>query len=300
MNLFDRKDKDNSEGSIPEEGTEPITRPNLSPGEAKPVPVKAPKRASYHVGSASSIGILREHNEDALFTLTTNLISNNTSFPFGLYIIADGMGGHQYGERASNVAVRAMSDQILAKVLPQFLEMQSAQSNESIGEIMEAGVHSAHQAIGQHAPGGGTTLTGMLLLEEQITICHIGDSRAYKIDQQGQIQQLTTDHSVVRRLEELGQITPDEAAVHPQRNVLYRALGQSESVEAEIFSAPIQKGGYYLTCSDGLWGLVPENEMTAIIAASGSPQQASEKLLDAANAAGGPDNISVIIVELPI
>jgi serine/threonine protein phosphatase PrpC len=295
-NMFGKKDKESTENSTPKEGTEPITQPFPTPGDTGAIVKDA---APYQVGSSSSIGMQREINEDALFTLSLNLVSNNTNLPLGLYIVADGMGGHQHGERASNVAVRAMADQILSKVLPQILEDFSETPSESIGEIMETGIHSAHQAIIHHAPGGGTTLTGMLLLGEKITICHIGDSRAYKINQQGEMQQLTTDHSVVRRLEELGQITSDEAAIHPQRNVLYRALGQTESVNAEIFSTPIQKGGYYLICSDGLWGLVPEVEMKKVIAASDSPQMASEELIRLANEAGGSDNISVILVKLP-
>lgn len=284
--------------SVPEEGTEPISSPNHPP-VSKSIPHEELKGAAYLVGSATSIGRQRDHNEDALFTLTTNLISDNTVSPFGLFIVADGMGGHQYGERASNVAVRAMSGHILAKVLPAFLGIQEEKLEVSIEDIMEAGIKAAHQEIMRHAPGGGTTLTGMLFYEQIITICHIGDSRAYRIDHHGQVQQLTTDHSVVRRLEELGQITSDEAAIHPQRNVLYRALGQTEYVEAEMVSVPIEKDGYYLICSDGLWDSVPDNEMVDIITASNSPQQASENLLIAANSAGGPDNISVIIIQLP-
>lgn len=297
MSEFDKRDQGNIDRSTSEEAT---TQPSPKPeGSGTLGTDKGQQGAAYQVGSASSIGMQRDLNEDALFTLTTNLISNNTNQPFGLYIVADGMGGHQHGERASNVAVRAMADQILEKVLPNFLESGTESSPASIPQIIEAGIRSAHKAIMQHAPGGGTTLTGMLMLDDQITICHIGDSRAYKIDQNGKMHQLTTDHSVVRRLEELGQITPDEAAVHPQRNVLYRALGQTESVDAEMISNPSQDGESYLICSDGLWGLVPDNKMTAVIRGSNSPQQASEELIELANAAGGPDNISVIIVKLP-
>lgn len=298
MNLLNSQEMESGSKSTSGEGSEPITPPDSS-SELKPVSLEKLMGAAYLVGSATSIGRQRDHNEDALFTLTTNLIGDNTVSPFGLYIVADGMGGHQYGERASNTAIRAMSDYILTRVLPDFLSFKAEKSNTSIVGLMEAGIKEGHQAIKRYAPGGGTTLTGMLFYDEEITICHIGDSRGYRISANGHVQQLTTDHSVVRRLEELGQITPDEAAVHPQRNVLYRALGQTETIEAEIVSIPLERDGYYLICSDGLWGSVGENKMVDIITSSGSPQQASEFLLKAANSAGGPDNISVIIVEVP-
>jgi serine/threonine protein phosphatase PrpC len=132
-----------------------------------------------------------------------------------------------------------------------------------------------------------------------MTIAHIGDSRAYTIGSDGRTNVLTTDHSLVKRLEDLGQITSDEAAVHPQRNVLYRALGQAETIDTELIAAPLPKSGYLLLCSDGLWGVVSENEMVNIVLSAVSPQDACQSLLAAANTAGGPDNISVIIIEFP-
>ena len=110
---------------------------------------------------------------------------------------------------------------------------------------------------------------------------------------------LTRDHSLVRRLEELGQLTPEEAAIHPQRNVLYRALGQGEPFEPEIITAPLPQPGYLLVCSDGLWGVVPEERMGEIIKSAPLLSTACQGLIDAANAAGGPDNISAILVRLP-
>ena len=164
---------------------------------------------------------------------------------------------------------------------------------------MSDGIHSAHEAILEQAPGGGTTLTGLLILNDQLTIAHIGDSRAYHINSEGNPKVLTTDHSLVKRLQDLGQITSDEAAVHPQRNVLYRALGQAEKIDEELITSPIPSSGYLVICSDGLWGLVSDSEMVEIITTAGSLQHASQKLIQAANAAGGPDNITVIIIQIP-
>jgi protein phosphatase len=110
---------------------------------------------------------------------------------------------------------------------------------------------------------------------------------------------LTHDHSLVKRLEDLGQISPEQASIHPQRNVLYRALGQPELLEPDIASFPLQPGDQLLICSDGLWGVIPEDETTRIINTTPEPQSACQALVDLANQAGGPDNISVILVRIP-
>jgi serine/threonine protein phosphatase PrpC len=251
------------------------------------------------VGIGHSNGLQRDHNEDALFTLTTNLITDSHTIPFGLYIVADGMGGHEHGEEASGVAVRAMASHVISRLLNPLIDLPPRTPAEPIQTIMQDGVQVAHNAIVSHAPGGGTTLTAVLILSEQMTIVHVGDSRAYALGSDGDIEVLTRDHSLVNRLVELGQITSAEAATHPQRNVLYRALGQGEPVEAEVMSAPLPQSGHLLICSDGLWGVVPEAAVTEIIASAPSPGWACQNLVKAANQAGGPDNISVILLRLP-
>ncbi len=251
------------------------------------------------VGCGHSVGKQREHNEDALITLTTNLISDTKHFPFGMYIVADGMGGHQHGEVASSIAVRAMANHILVKLYLPLLGPKATLPEESIQEIMQKGVMEAHRAIVKDALGGGTTLTAVLILGNQMTVTHVGDSRAYVIYENGRMEVLTHDHSLVKRLEELGQITEEEAAHHPQRNVLYRALGQGDPFEPDVSTFPIPPSGYLLICSDGLWGVIPKSEILEIIHTAPDPQQASQILTDAANEAGGPDNISVILVRLP-
>ena len=249
------------------------------------------------VGSGQSKGIQRDLNEDSLFTFSMNLANNTSSQPFGIFIIADGMGGYQYGEIASNVAIRTMASYLLKKITP--IIADSANSLEdSLQEIMRAGVKEAQKAVLKAAPGSGTTLSAVLILGQQMTIAHIGDSRVYIIQMDGQVTPLTRDHSLVRRLEELGQITSDEAAVHPQKNVLYKALGQSDFLEADIFTAPFPNSGYLFLCSDGLWGVVPETQIYKIITAAKNIQTACQDLVDAANSAGGPDNISTILVQL--
>ncbi len=110
---------------------------------------------------------------------------------------------------------------------------------------------------------------------------------------------ITRDHSLVKRLEELGQLRPEEAEVHPQRNVLYRAIGQGANLEVDVFTLPIPRDAHLLLCSDGLWGVVPDQEIKRLVHAADTPQLACEHLIDAANAAGGPDNISAVLIYFP-
>lgn len=246
-----------------------------------------------------SVGRQRDHNEDALFAMTSMLTSDHTALPFGIYLVADGMGGHQHGERASKIAVHSMASYLINRLYLPFLDPGSPSPQESIQEIMQTGVQEAQKEILKHVPGGGTTLTAALILGEKVTIAHVGDSRAYLINPDGRLEALTRDHSLVKRLVELGQITDDEAAIHPQRNVLYRALGQGEPFDADIYTFPVPRGGCLLLCSDGLWGVVPEHEMQSIILAASTPYEACQNLVQAANDAGGPDNITAVLVRLP-
>jgi len=253
----------------------------------------------FIIGCGHSVGKQRDHNEDALFTLTTNLIADDTQIPFGLYIIADGMGGHQHGEIASSVAVRTLASVVVQKIYLSFMGLSESQNEESIQEILQEGVIQAHHEINTKAEGGGTTLTAALIMGDMMTIAHVGDSRAYILYSDGIRETLTHDHTLVKRLEELGQITADEAAVHPQRNVLYRALGQGEPFHPDIATFPLPHSCHLLICSDGLWGVVPEKHLLRLVNAAANPQQACQSLTDAANNAGGPDNITVILVRLP-
>ena len=283
-------------GEIP---TKPLPKKKLEEGQltAKIVPyMDIPQLA---VGCSQSVGKQREHNEDALFALTTTLASNGDSCPLGLYIVADGMGGHEHGEIASDLVVRSIASQIVRKVLMVFLALQPTSPEESIQEILKSSVLEAHQLILKEAPKSGSTLTAILILDKQLSIAHVGDSRAYEISPDGAMEALTRDHSLVMRMIELGQITEEEASVHPQRNVLYRAIGQGEPFNPDIYTQPLPDAGYILLCSDGLWGVVSEDEILRLIKFAPDPQVASQLLIDAANAAGGPDNISAILVRLP-
>jgi serine/threonine protein phosphatase PrpC len=245
-----------------------------------------------------SVGKQRELNEDSLFALTATMAGNSGNLPFGLYIVADGMGGHQFGEVASNAAIRSVAGYIIKKFHPYLFHIKPDTMEESFQEIMQAAVRDAQRAIQKEAPGSGTTLTAALVVGQQITIAHVGDSRAYFIHPDGRVEPITRDHSLVKRLEELGHITPEEAANYPHRNVLYRALGQGEVLDPDIFTMGFPQPGYLMICSDGLWGVITEQDLVRAINEAPNLQRACQNLVNAANAAGGPDNISVILAQL--
>lgn len=249
-------------------------------------------------GCGQSVGKQRELNEDSLLALTTTMAGNSGNLPFGLYIVADGMGGHQYGEVASNAAIRTVAGYVLRKFHPYLFHVKTDTMDESFQEIMQAAVGEANRAIQREASGSGTTLTAALVVGQQITIAHVGDSRAYFVYPDGRIEPITRDHSLVKRLEELGHITPEEAANYPHRNVLYRALGQGELLDPDIFTLGFPQPGYLMVCSDGLWGVVSEQDLVRAIVDAPNLPRACQNLISAANSAGGPDNISVILVQL--
>jgi serine/threonine protein phosphatase PrpC len=248
--------------------------------------------------TGQSIGKQREHNEDSVLSITTTMAGLNSNVPFGLYIVADGMGGHQYGEVASNAAVRIIAGQVLRKFHSYLFTIPTQAPEESLQEIMEEAINEAHRTVQRDAPGSGTTVTAALVLGQQVTVGHVGDSRLYSIQSSGMVEQLTHDHSLVRRLEELGHLNKEEAATYPHRNVLIRALGQGDTIEADIFTLPFAAGSTLMLCTDGLWGVISDETIHRTLLDAPSLQRACNTLVVAANAAGGPDNISVILVQM--
>jgi serine/threonine protein phosphatase PrpC len=245
-----------------------------------------------------SVGKQREHNEDSVVAITATLVGNAAGVPFGLYVVADGMGGHQFGEVASNAAIHVLAGQIMRKFHSFLFNMPTQQPDEPLQEIMEAAFQDAHRLVQREAPGSGTTLTAALVIGQQVTIGHVGDSRAYAVYPAGRIEQLTRDHSLVKRLEELGHLNKEDAANFPHRNVLIRALGQGESLETDVFTVPFPRNGYLMLCSDGLWGVVAEADIVRAISDSPNLHRACQSMVDAANVGGGPDNITVVLAQM--
>lgn len=278
-------------------------------GEEQPAPEQEPASplevlpsvpSRLNVGWATDGGKVRSHNEDTALVLTAAHDGNERHSTFGLFVLADGMGGHQSGEVASSLAARVAAHHILQKsYLPSLVSREHDADQPAINEILEDAVQASNKAVAEQVPGGGTTLTCALVLGLQAYLAHVGDSRAYALNDEG-LKQITADHSLVDRLIELGKLAPDEATAHPQKNVLYRAIGQSDVLKVDTYRRQVPPGEHLLLCSDGLWDMVSEAEMVDIIANTSSPQAACEALIDAANQAGGRDNVTVILWRSPL
>lgn len=274
--------------------TVPLSEDQIPDGKS-PVMRVQPQQILYACGQSE--GKQRDHNEDHILAFTISIGGEGNNFPCGFLIVCDGMGGHQFGEIASSVAVRTMAGYLIRKFHPYILNPTGGMDTP-LQDLMRSAIQEAHRSVAQAAPGSGTTVTAALILGQQVTIGHVGDSRAYVILPDGRIDPITRDHTLVKRLEELGQLSSGEANVHPQRNVLYRALGQGDFLEADIFTTPFPQPGYLLFCSDGLWSVISEEEIVKIINKSPTLQAACQEMVQAANNAGGPDNISVILAQL--
>jgi len=247
------------------------------------------------VGSGQSIGMQRDHNEDALYTLTGVLADGQVNESFGLFILADGMGGHRNGEIASGVTCRVIANFIMAELKTNILEDAHSYSPERFTEIIRKANDEAQTAVMKNAPGGGTTVIIALIVGDSVTVSNVGDSRIYFIFPDGRMQKITRDHSLVQRLVDLKEITESEAEVHPQKNVLLRAIGQPDPYQADTQTMSFPPGARILLCSDGLWGVVDEHTIVEVVNSVHDPILACKTLVDAANRNGGPDNISVII-----
>ncbi|MBN1230517.1 MAG: serine/threonine-protein phosphatase [Anaerolineales bacterium] len=300
--IFSKQSGSNGEEKIQQESgrfneatTAPLTEEQLLQISEETQKIEPPQLV---VGIGHHTGRQRENNEDSIFCFNANISVDTAKIPMGIFVVSDGMGGHQNGEVASEKAVRTIGAYVTNHLFDPLFGLSSRSPDESLQEIMRNAVLEANREVLRSAPGGGATVTAVLVINSQMTIAHIGDSRAYSIYLDGRIRTLTRDHSLVERLKELGQISDEEAATHPQKSMLYRALGQNEMTEPDLFTASLPTPGYLLICSDGLWGLVDESEIFRIIADAPNPQRACQNLVDAANAAGGVDNIAIVLAKM--
>jgi protein phosphatase len=258
-----------------------------------------PIHSKFEVGWATDVGKMRDHNEDTALVIAAAHDADEMRPWFGLFVLADGMGGHRAGERASSLAARVAAYHITSHAyLPVLIAPEDDASQPTLTEILVDAIQAANDAVSEQVPGGGTTLTCALVLGKEAYIGHVGDSRAYVVTEAG-LEQITHDHSLVDRLIESGRLTPDEAAVHPQKNVLYRAVGQSGSLEVDTQVRTIARGDHLLLCSDGLWDMVDESAIIDLITGAASLQGACEHLVAAANEAGGRDNTTAILWRCP-
>ena len=253
-------------------------------------------------GSATHPGRKHTLNQDFIAVLNYSLDQSGQVAPMGLYIVADGMGGHAAGELASQDSVRqAFLRFIEQRILPDLQGKTRKLSNDVSGDTMHALVAQANQLVYQSRQSSGsdrgTTMTAALVIGSRATVANVGDSRTY-LWRGGQLQPVTRDHSLVASLVQAGQITPEEVYIHPQRNQIYRSLGDRPEVEVDLFHVSLQKGDRLLLCSDGVWEMVRDAGLQRVLAAALNPQTACDRLVELANANGGEDNISCIVVNM--
>jgi protein phosphatase len=262
------------------------------------VEVRRPSSADVRVGRLTDVGQIRRLNEDSLLTLEISRVRRSISEPLGLYVVCDGMGGHAAGDVASGLVVQTLAHKALAEVMSDGIAEGTRPNWET---WLKSAIQEANQAVFGHRRASGTdmgtTCVAALVHGDTAIIAHAGDSRCYLINEQG-IRQLTADHSLVQRLVQLGQLTPEEARVHPQRNVIYKNLGDKPVVEPDVIQQQLAAGDHLLLCSDGLSGMVEDSQLRQIVMTACSPQEACRKLIQAANEAGGDDNISVILLQM--
>jgi len=253
---------------------------------------------TFLVGYRTDVGQERSLNEDSLLALDLVSVYRSVSVPVGLFVVADGMGGHEAGDLASQLTVQTIARHSLEHI---FARAAASEPLPDAGRWLTAAAQAANRVVHAQRQSAGTdmgsTLVMALLVGNVATIANVGDSRAYLLNGSG-IHQITTDHSLVERLVATGQITQEEASRHPQRNVIYRVIGDRATVETDLFERRLSAGEALLLCSDGLSGMLPDKAIWEIWKTSTSPQEACDRLVQAANQAGGEDNITVIIVQL--
>ena len=257
------------------------------------------RNLSLKVGALSHPGIVRRHkpNEDSLFAaqgMRTHLAGTE---PFGLFLVADGMGGHAYGQEASRLAIQTMVDHVLSRV-----SAGGELADAGPRHLLVEGVQAANRAIyrrnmEQHTEMG-TTVTAALIVDWTAFVVNVGDSRTYLYRESDGLRRVTRDHSVVAYLVEAGIITPDDSYTHPRRNVISRSLGTEPVIQVDAFVEPLQPGDTVMLCSDGLWAMLRDPFIQQLLCPVNDASLTGRALLEAALQGGGEDNASVIVVQV--
>jgi protein phosphatase len=252
-----------------------------------PASGQRPANIGWQIAGLSDTGLRRELNED-------NLMMLEADPPCGLYVVADGMGGHDAGEIASQLTVQTIQQH--------FME-HTPTPGASAEEWLKSAVMAANQTVlakqGDRTEEKkmGSTLVMALVMEGQAHIANVGDSRAYLLNSAG-IRQISVDHSLVERLVQIGQLTREEARTHKQKNVIYSTIGDKPDMEVGLYHINLQPGDRLLLCSDGLSGMLTDEEILTISRNYPEPAAACKALIEAAKMAGGHDNITAIMVQM--
>lgn len=266
---------------------------------------------SLHASELTHPGLQRETNEDATYI---RFVSQSGQPPTGLFIVADGMGGHQAGEVASRLAIEKVASALASLFSPppdpkQTRQLKATTDMHPLAETgieadLQQAVQDANQVIirygqrhSESAGDLGSTITAMVVHQGSAFIANVGDSRTYRF-RRGELMQITRDHSLVASLVAAGQLEPEELYTHDRRSQIYRCLGASPNLVVDIFPVAMEVGDIFLLCSDGLWEMVRDPAIGDVLGSGTSPQTICQQLVELANANGGADNISVIVVQV--
>lgn len=260
-----------------------------------------PYGITLSVGYASDVG-QRDLDEDSLCVFMLSGVYESVANPtLGLFIVADGMGGHEGGEVASKLAVQIIAAKLIQNVLLRRFTGEDQPLGEAVRAHLTEAINDANEHIRrlaqERANDMGCTLTLALVMDGKAYIANVGDSRTYIYGQEG-LRQITTDHSVVASLIAAGMAEPEELYTHPERHVVYRALGTKPTVEVDIWEEGLKPGDNLLLCCDGLWESIRDEGIEEVLLTQFDPQTGCDEMVRRANQAGGEDNISVIMVRV--
>lgn len=245
------------------------------------------------VAQRTETGRKRPNNEDNLVSVVPEdqrLLQDKGA----LFVVADGMGGHDLGEVASELTIQQVKDAYyhdLQNDIPTALQYAVKQANIAICQANET-----RRGQGEDGFGMGATCVAAVLHEQMLYAANVGDSRVYVLHA-GQLRQITRDHSIVAQMVERGEITPAQVRTHEKRNQIYRSLGEKPELEVDLFTEPVEEGDTLILCTDGLWEMIEDDDLRAIIEQYG-PDESVQRLIARANEAGGPDNVTAIVVRV--
>lgn len=263
--------------------------------------IRRPSTLRTRMGHCTDVGLVRDLNEDSLLALELVRVRRSVNQSISVLAVADGMGGHAAGDIASGLAVDTLAAHMVTHLLTPHLATDGESLTPQLADWLKSAVQTANEVVFERRMSAqnnmGTTLVAAVVADDQAYVANVGDSRTYLVNG-AQIRRVTTDHSLVERLVALGHIDQDEARVHPQRNVIYRTLGDKPDAEADHFSLRLQPGDRLLLCSDGLTAGVEDLAIHNTVMRAASPQLACEQLVRLANDRGGHDNITVILLQV--
>jgi serine/threonine protein phosphatase PrpC len=275
-----------------------LAEPELEPEPEAP---PEPEAIRLLVGQRSDAGQVRELDEDSLFVLTMAPTYESRTGPvLGLFAVADGMGGHASGEIASRMALQALVERVMQSIILPEMAGELVLENEVLALLRQATIaanDAVYLARQKRESDMGTTMTTAMIRDNRLFVAHVGDCRAYRFNADG-LEQLTTDHSVVANMIAEGQVEPEEIYTHPHRSIIYRCIGDKPVIEVDTNLLPLVPGDRVILCCDGLWEMIRSEGIKDVLMQEADSQAACDLLVQRANAAGGEDNISVVVVQV--